>query len=143
MLQLFHYLQVSLPSIYDSANFTSIEEENASEGIESCKYMTVSSSNVSEHVSSPRSSLHLSECSLSMAMHDEEHSLLSTYEYDAIKPAAVCPCFMSRTSYFTKSFQYGDRKKLKCYFKVHYPLLKHNFMLYYAKWIRSRRSTRE
>ena len=50
-------------SVYDSANFTSIEEENASEGIESCEYMTVSSSNVSEHVSSPRSSLHLSECS--------------------------------------------------------------------------------
>ena len=38
MLQSFHYLQVSLPSIYDSANFTSIEEENASEGIESCEY---------------------------------------------------------------------------------------------------------
>ena len=50
--------------------------------------MTVSSSNVSKHVSTPRSSLHLSEYSLSMALHDEDHSLPSTYEYDAIKPAA-------------------------------------------------------
>ena len=58
-------MQVSLQSVYESANYTSIEEdasENASEEIESCEYMAVS--NVSEHVSSPRSSLHLSECSL-------------------------------------------------------------------------------